>query len=137
MPGRGTWVGRVLKPFKLSTGYLRVKLCLGNGKRAKKGVHQVVTRAFIGMCPPGHQVNHKDGKKRNNVARNLEYVTPKENLEHARKHHFKQPPLTRKKIRRIRQLYSRGKAVSWLMRKFGFPRPTMKKVVGVNGIGAR
>lgn len=54
-------------------------------KRHTKSVHKLVTRAFLGPTPDGHQVNHKDGNKKNNVLNNLEYVTRSYNIVHAHK----------------------------------------------------
>lgn len=54
-----------------------------NGRSRTINVHRLVADAFIGTCPPGKQVNHKDGDKTNSRATNLEYVTPKENVQHA------------------------------------------------------
>lgn len=46
-------------------------------------VHVLVAHAFLGPCPPDHEVNHKDGDKANNRWDNLEYLTHAENMQHA------------------------------------------------------
>lgn len=46
-------------------------------------VHRAAAAAFIGPCPPGHEVNHKDGNKTHNWFGNLEYVTRRQNILHA------------------------------------------------------
>lgn len=45
-------------------------------------MHQVVAHAFLGPCPEGLQVNHRNLIKADNRAANLEYVTHKENMAH-------------------------------------------------------
>ena len=62
--------------------YLRASLW-ESGKRWKPSVHQIVALAFIGACPTGGTVNHKDGNKLNNHYSNLEYVTRSQNQLHA------------------------------------------------------
>ena len=54
-----------------------------NGKMRHVSVARMVAFAFLGPPPRGHQVNHKDGNPLNNVCTNLEWVTPKENAQHA------------------------------------------------------
>lgn len=54
-----------------------------NGIVKQMAIHQLVAAAFIGSCPIGYQVNHKDGDKLNNIVSNLEYVTPSQNITHA------------------------------------------------------
>jgi hypothetical protein len=66
-------------------GYLGVSL-QRNGKVIGRLIHTLVLLAFIGKRPSGKVANHKDGNKHNNKVENLEYVTPKENTQHAAKH---------------------------------------------------
>lgn len=46
-------------------------------------VHRLVAEHFIDTPDKSLQVNHKDGNKSNNHYSNLEYVTCKENINHA------------------------------------------------------
>lgn len=63
-------------------GYLVVNFQYGNKKFQRK-THQLVSEAFLGACPKGFEVNHKDGNKLNNTPGNLEYVSHKANVQHA------------------------------------------------------
>lgn len=45
--------------------------------------HRLVWEAFNGPIPPGAQVNHKNGEKRDNRLANLEVCSPSENTLHA------------------------------------------------------
>lgn len=70
---------KVLTPIKHHGGYLIVHL--GAGKI--KMIHTLVAKAFI-PNPDGKKfVNHIDGNKQNNKVDNLEWVTSKENVNHA------------------------------------------------------
>lgn len=64
------------------TKYYSVMLaCDGTRKRVQ--VHQLVAEAFIGHCPPGYEINHKDLDRHNNRIDNLEFVTHLDNIRHA------------------------------------------------------
>lgn len=70
---------REIKPLKCSKGrYLQ--FTASNGKTATKVlIHRAVLETFVGACPVGKEVSHKDGNSHNNRLENLEYVTHKEN----------------------------------------------------------
>lgn len=73
---------RVLKDWLNFDGYRRVGL-FRDGKNFVRGIHGFVAAAFLGPCPDGYQVNHKDGVPSNNNVSNLEYLTPRENTHDA------------------------------------------------------
>jgi hypothetical protein len=81
-PGRGTFVGRIIKPNLTKGGYWNIGIGRKSGGRTRL-VHQLVAEAFLGRCPDGQEVNHKNGVKTDNHASNLEYVTRSENAKHA------------------------------------------------------
>ena len=63
-------------------GYHRVTLC-SYGKTKRYFVHRLVAELFIQADPIRHYVNHKDGNHGNNDVSNLEWVTHRENVDHA------------------------------------------------------
>lgn len=54
-----------------------------NGKSKSLRVHKCVAQAFLGKCPDGLMVNHKDGMPLNNKIENLEFVSRRENMCHS------------------------------------------------------
>jgi hypothetical protein len=72
---------KILKPGKNRYGYLYVILYNG-GKMIGKTIHRLVAEAFVPNTENKPQVNHIDENKGNNVAENLEWVTPMENSNH-------------------------------------------------------
>ena len=77
-----TYPGKILKAHKNGPGYLFVGL-VKDGKSHLKEIHKLVTEAFLGPCPKGKEVNHKDGIRKHNELDNLEYLTRSENQRHA------------------------------------------------------
>ena len=73
---------KVLKLDKNLSGHFRVTLCV-NGVTNRSYVHRIIATAFIPNPEGKPFVNHLDGDKSNNAVSNLEWVTCKENTEHA------------------------------------------------------
>lgn len=65
---------RVLKLGSGRGGYSRVGLCR-RGKRHPRSVHQLVMEAFVGPCPDGQEVAHRNGVRTDNRLANLRYAT--------------------------------------------------------------
>lgn len=73
---------KYLKPTKGKIGYLVIGLSK-NKKCKLHYIHRLIAEAFIPNPQKKPQINHKDGNKLNNKLENLEWVTCKENINHA------------------------------------------------------
>lgn len=75
--------GILLKGMNNGKGYLMVDIRYSE-KRKYLAIHSAIAELFLGKRPSHtHQINHKDGDKRNNSIGNLEYVSPSENVRHS------------------------------------------------------
>jgi hypothetical protein len=129
--------GFVLKPriSKRYGGYLTVGL--KNGQRVSTAfVHRLVAEAFLGPCPAGLEVNHKNRDKTDPRLENLEYVTHVENIRHSyrtgRRHsagetngHAK---LTEAEVRTIRALRARGVPIREVASRYSVTQSTISVV---------
>lgn len=75
------------KPYVLKTqrdkkGYHRIRITINRVKMSFK-VHRLVAKAFIENPNNLPQVNHIDGNKDNNQVSNLEWISNKDNANHA------------------------------------------------------
>lgn len=71
------------KRNKKKQGYLYVKLWI-DGKSKAAFLHRLVAQAYIPNPDNKPEVNHKNADKHDNYVSNLEWVTSKENKEHAK-----------------------------------------------------
>lgn len=130
---------RHLNQYVSEHGYFVTSI---NNKR--RYVHRLVASAFLGPCPEGYQVNHKDLNKLNNHVSNLEYVTRLENVRHARANLPNWPngfgvgenhinsKLTEETVREIRRLYkedSKFFTQRGLARMFGVSKCVVNLVI--------
>lgn len=118
---------------------MKVSLWRG-GSPSTHRVHKLVMGAFVGPYPEGHNINHKDGNPSNNALVNLEYVTFKENSQHAVRtglHHFGErtgnAKLTPAIVREIRALHIPHKQTEFSMpnlaKRYGVCYSTIKGVL--------
>lgn len=77
----GSGEERIMRPYNVH-GYLRVRI-FKNCTKQSIGVHRLVALAFIPNPNNFAIVNHIDGNKLNNNAKNLEWCTNSMNLIHA------------------------------------------------------
>lgn len=73
------------KPQLGANGYHELNLAIADGKTYRTGIHRLVGLTYLTL-PDNYSklvINHKNGNKLDNRVDNLEWVTYKENLEHA------------------------------------------------------
>lgn len=104
---------RLMRQRHDKDGYMLVNLYKGNQLATHK-VHRLVASAFLDGRSE-LQVNHKNGIKDDNRAENLEWVTKKQNMEHAvelglmvRGEKHPNAKLTEGDVRSIRRLIDQG-----------------------------
>jgi hypothetical protein len=108
-------LGNILKVWDNNRGYLFCSL-YKNGNTTNQDIHRIVAEHFIMRPNCNLVVNHIDGNKHNNNVINLEWITQKENVNHAvglgrikKGVECKSAKLTEKDVIHIRELYSTGK----------------------------
>ena len=77
-----------LKQHARGRGYMSVKLCK-NGNQKDVTVHRIVAEAFCDRNAECNYVNHINGDKLDNSAKNLEWCTMRANINHAYQHDLK------------------------------------------------
>lgn len=129
---------KLLKTKLTKFGYRSVSLTFKkSGPTRIFFVHRLVAIEFISNRPRNCFVNHKDSNKQNNIHKNLEWVTRKENAEHAvvngrylrgEKHY--RSKLTIKQVRNMTRMYLKGGVTyKQLGEKFGVTKATAYKAV--------
>lgn len=112
-------------------GYLYVRL------RAKdRAIHRIVAATFLGPRPPGMEVRHLDGNKRNNAPANLAYGTRSENIQDRARHGApSRPPrppqtkLTPAEVSEIKRLIAEGALMQKdIAARFGVEATAVRKI---------
>lgn len=131
-PGHGATPGRLLQPGIGYGGYPVVRLTR-DGRSSKRYVHRLVAAAFIGPCPPGHEVNHKDRDRLNPRRENLEYVTHSENAKHAHRNGVipcrgERKPNCKLSVEAVADIRASGEGARALGRRFGVHHMTIVNI---------
>ena len=124
--------GRVLKTDLNSAGYKRVTLWTKQQTRKRITVHRLVAMHYIPMIDAGKPfVNHKDGNKLNNHYFNLEWVSCKENTQHAFKNGLRKGPnrLPDHIVKVMRQAHEDGWGRKSIIEHFQLPKHQVDDVL--------
>ena len=128
--------GRILSQSS-GHGYLNHRLC-SDGKMKSYRTHVLVARAFVPNPDGKPQVNHKDCDKANNYYGNLEWVTGKENRQHAAANERYvsqngesngQATLTAEQVLQMRAERSAGVSLGQLSIKYGIHYQTVFRII--------
>jgi hypothetical protein len=88
----------------------------------------VALMVLAGYDVVGKVINHKNGDKHDNRIENLEIITQKENVLHARKHGFLKSKLTESDVREIRKLLKMGVKPSKIAKEYGVSNLTIYNI---------
>ena len=104
-------------------GYIQVRLQTGKGdSRGRKvfSVHRLVAKAFIPNPNGLPEVNHKNGVKSDNRVNNLEWVSRRENIDHAIQHKLYRSP--KAGTGKFNELHDRSRPINQLHKDGSFVR---------------
>lgn len=132
--GKSTTADQLLKQ-QWKEGYKSVSLSV-NGFVRRYYAHRLVAEAYLGPCPLGMVVNHKDGNRSNNISTNLEYVWPQQNSQRAgingqlrQGENHSHSKVTAADVRAIREAVKNGASQASMCKKYGLTRCTISFMV--------
>lgn len=107
-------IWKEMRVYKGTGGYLWIRL-RQDGISVLRTIHSLLLETFVGPCPKGMYCRHKDGGRSNNSLSNLEWNTPKVNMDDKLRHgtgmaaqHHCNAKLTNKDVQQMRQLFRTG-----------------------------
>ena len=133
---QSTQEGKILKPYKIKSGYLYVNLSQ-NSRSKPYSVHRLVVLAFIGESPSDeHQIVHNDGNFENNHVSNLKWA-PWEEIQRLRylrsvdsqdENHHK-VRLTDSDVYEIRDMVMDGCTQKYVAEKYSVSSSTVNDII--------
>ena len=121
---------KFLKPMRAGAGYFVVKI---KGKR--EYIHRIVASLFLEKIS-GTEVNHRDGNKKNNCVSNLEWISHKDNMSHAKLSgrmkkgsQIVQSKLNERQVKKIKKILASGfKNQRQIAKEFGVHYVTINDI---------
>lgn len=145
---RWVWIGsrRILLRGRNTTirrntnGYMMIQVEIGALRKAHL-VHRLVAEEFVPNSGNLPHINHIDGDRTNNEPSNLEWVTPSQNMQHAKRmgslsaatNPRMAKKLTPEKVATIREMWASGKTMPAIAALFGVNRFTIRYIVKNRG----
>lgn len=118
------------KPIMLPNGYLTVILHKDSKQSGNLYVHRLTALHFVSKTQYKKEVNHIDGNKSNNRVSNLEWVTPKENTNHAVRSGLNRSlKLNINMANTIRERYNNGESAKVLACEYEVNRSAIFKIL--------
>jgi len=129
-------LGGWMKPSPDNHGYLFVNLCL-NGKRNMRRVCRLVLETYVGFRPRKMECRHLDGRKQNDLLKNLKWGTRRENQLDRKRHgtgnNLERNPhakLTQQNVKEIRNKYvPRKYSQCVLAKEYGVTRTAIQAII--------
>lgn len=118
---------RLLKNRIQAGGYYQVNLHIEKLSNQKL-VHRLVGIYFIPNPENKPQINHKDGNKLNNHYTNLEWVSPSENMEHARKNNLVEPGKRKLNMEKAEEIRNSSEKTKTLAQIYQVSRSVIIKI---------
>lgn len=103
---------KYLLPHMSNSGYYRFYPQLDD-KQVKVSAHRLVAECWLGECPEGYIVDHRDRDKTNNHYSNLRYVTRVQNMANVSEEY--KSYLSESAKKRNADSEFRAKATTWLV----------------------
>lgn len=117
------------------SNYYKVRIWYKDGTSKEHFVHRLIASAYIPNPENKPIVNHIDGNKFNNSATNLEWVTAKENTQHALQmgliktgFDHQNAVLTEEMVHEICEYFTAGHRVVDVVKKFGISQPLASNI---------
>lgn len=140
---RNSCTGRMISTKPRNDGYVSVIMSDPSGKKKRAYAHRLVASHYIGQIPDGFTINHLNFNKSDNRIANLEIVSQRENINHARdagcyvdfgnhsprgdlSPHSK---LSGEEVLKIRELHSSGYSYKRLASIFGVSNVQIRNII--------